>query len=309
MKILAAEDNPVFQSMLRAILTKWGYEVVIAKDGNEALSALEAEDAPRLAILDWMMPGIDGVDVCRRVRSVGREPYIYILLLTARTDSEDLVAGMDSGADDYLTKPFKAPELRARLRAGQRILELQEQLLAAREALRQEATHDSLTGLLNRHAILGVLQIELERASRESQHISVLMADLDHFKQINDSYGHHAGDAVLRQCASRMKDSIRRYDSLGRYGGEEFLMVLPGCDTDGALAQAERMRRSMASLPFCFGDHSAPVTCSIGLACRPPGIRGDTDSLVREADAALYAAKDNGRNRVVATCVEALNRN
>ena len=309
MKILAAEDNPVFQSMLTAILTKWGYEVVIAKDGNEALRALEADDAPRLAILDWMMPGIDGVDVCRRVRLVGREPYIYILLLTARTDSEDLVAGMDSGADDYLTKPFKAPELRARLRAGQRILQLQEQLLAAREALRQEATHDSLTGLLNRHAILGVLQIELERASRESQHISVLMADLDHFKQINDCYGHLAGDAVLRESATRMKDSSRRYDSLGRYGGEEFLMVLPGCTTDGALAQAERMRRSMASSPFCFGDYSAPVTCSIGLACRPPGIRGDTDSMVREADMALYAAKENGRNRVVATCVEALNRN
>jgi diguanylate cyclase (GGDEF)-like protein len=195
------------------------------------------------------------------------------------------------------------------LRAGQRILELQEQLLAAREALRQEATHDSLTGLLNRHAILGVLQIELERASRESQHIAVLMADLDHFKQINDRYGHLAGDAVLRESATRMRESSRRYDSLGRYGGEEFLMVLPGCNAEGALAQAERMRRSMAAAPIGFGDHSAAVTCSIGLACRPPEMRADTDSLVLEADLALYAAKANGRNQVVATCVETLHRN
>jgi len=307
-KILAAEDNPVFQSMLKSILIRWGYQVVVAKDGDEALRALQADDAPRLAILDWMMPGIDGVDVCRRVRAVGREPYIYILLLTARTDSEDLVEGMDSGADDYLTKPFKAPELRARLRAGQRILELQEQLLAAREALRQEATHDSLTGLFNRHAILGVMQLELERASREQRPLSVLMADLDHFKQINDRYGHLAGDAVLREGASRMRLCIRRYDALGRYGGEEFLIVLPGCSVEGALAQAERVRAAMAEMPFQIGEQSIAVTCSIGVACRLPGVPADMDGLIREADLGLYAAKENGRNGVVCTCVEALSR-
>ncbi|HEY1239845.1 MAG TPA: diguanylate cyclase [Bryobacteraceae bacterium] len=306
MKILAAEDNPVFQSMLRAILTKWGYEVIVAKDGDEALRVLEADNAPRLAILDWMMPGIDGVDVCRRVRAVGREPYIYILLLTARTDSEDLVEGIDSGADDYLTKPFHAPELRARLRAGQRILELQEQLLAAREALRQEATHDSLTALLNRHAILGMLQIELERASRERLPISILMADLDNFKHINDSHGHLCGDAVLRESAARMKSSIRRYDSLGRYGGEEFLFVLPGCNAEGGLAQAERLRLSVHGEPFQVAEQSIQVTCSIGVASRSPGMAGTTDELIRDADMALYAAKANGRNRCVGTSVEAL---
>jgi len=307
-KILAAEDNPVFQSMLRAILTKWGYEVIVAKDGNEALRVLEADNAPRLAILDWMMPGIDGVDVCRRVRAVGREPYIYILLLTARTDSEDLVEGIDSGADDYLTKPFNAPELRARLRAGQRILELQEQLLAAREALRQEATHDSLTGLLNRHAILGVLQIELERASRERLPLSILMADLDTFKQINDSHGHLCGDAVLRESAERMKSSIRRYDSLGRYGGEEFLVVLPGCNAEGGLAQAERLRLSMDAAPFRVAELELKVTCSLGVASRPPDLAGTTDALILEADLALYAAKANGRNRCVGTSIETLTR-
>ena len=306
MKILAAEDNPVFQSMLRGILTKWGYDVVIASDGNEALHALEAEDAPRLAILDWMMPGVDGVDVCRRVRAVGREPYIYILLLTARTECQDLVEGIDAGADDYLTKPFNAPELRARLRTGQRILDLQEQLLVAREALRQEATHDGLTGLLNRRAILGLLQIELERAIRESQPVSILMADLDHFKEINDRYGHLAGDAVLREAADRMKASVRRYDSVGRYGGEEFLVVLPGCNGDGALAQAERMRVSLASEPFRVASEHLPVTCSIGLAWRPGTTRCDTDALIREADLGLYGAKEHGRNRIVCTFAETI---
>src|SRR5579871_725939 len=207
MKILAAEDNPIFQTMLRSMLTKWGYEVVIGRDGIEALDILQQENAPRLAILDWMMPGLDGVEVCRRVRAGRSEPYIYILLLTARNDSQDVVEAIDAGADDYLTKPFNTLELRARLRAGRRIIELQEELLVAREALRQQAMHDGLTGLLNRTAILGVLQQELARANRDNQSVSILMVDLDHFKQINDSLGHLAGDAVLEEAAVRMKAS------------------------------------------------------------------------------------------------------
>ena len=306
MRILAAEDNPVFQSMLRSILTKWGYDVVLANDGRGALQALESEEAPRLAILDWMMPGVDGVDVCRRVRSKGREPYIYILLLTARTESEDLVEAIDAGADDYLTKPFNASELRARLRAGERILGLQEQLLAAREALRQEATHDGLTGLLNRRAILGLLQIELTRAVRESLPLSILMVDLDQFKDVNDRFGHLAGDAVLREATERMRTSVRSYDSVGRYGGEEFLVVLPGCNGEGALGQAERLRLSLAERPFLADRHELPITCSIGVAWRPGAARTDADILIREADLGLYGAKANGRNCVVCACVEAV---
>jgi two-component system cell cycle response regulator len=297
-KILAAEDNPVFQSLLRSLLTKWGYEVLMAKDGTEAWQILEAEDGPRLAILDWMMPGMDGIEVCRRVRGAGREPYVYILLLTSRSESEDLVEGMDAGADDYVTKPIKADELQARLRAGKRILKLQEELVGAREALRQEATHDSLTGLLNRHAILGALQVEMERAAREQQPLAVLMADLDHFKQINDHHGHLAGDAVLRESADRMKSSIRCYDSLGRYGGEEFLAVLPGCDRDGARSQAERLRAAVATEPYPVGSETLRVSCSVGLTWLAAGVRGSTDSLIREADLALYSAKESGRNRV-----------
>ena len=297
MRVLAAEDNPVFQSMLRTMLTKWGYDAVIARDGNEALRALEANDAPRLAILDWMMPGLDGLEVCRRVRAANREPYIYILLLTARTDSQDLVDGMDAGADDYLTKPFNAHELRVRLRAGCRILDLQEELLHAREALREQATHDGLTQLLNRSAIIETLRHEIARAERERQPLALLMVDLDRFKLINDTYGHLEGDAVLCEAARRMKAAGRCYDSIGRYGGEEFLIVLPGCDQADACAQAERVRESVAASAFADGGAPLRVTCSIGVSCWHGG---DADSLTRAADEALYHAKSSGRNRVVA---------
>lgn len=296
MRVLAAEDNPVFQSMLKTMLTRWGYQAVMARDGSEAWSILERPDAPRLAVLDWMMPGMDGVEICRQVRAANREPYIYILLLTARTESQDLIEGMDAGADDYLTKPFNAHELRVRIRAGRRILELQEQLLQAREALREQATHDGLTGLLNRTRILEKLDDELARGAREQSPVGVLMIDLDRFKTVNDSQGHLAGDAVLREAAMRLKSASRRYDSVGRYGGEEFLIVLPGCDAAAARAQAERVLYGIAGTPFRADSRPFLMTCSVGLACSPdcaPGL------LLREADDALYQAKALGRNRVV----------
>ena len=299
MKVLAAEDNPVFQSMLANLLTKWGYQAVIARDGKEAWEALQQPDGPQLAILDWMMPGgLNGVDICRGVRASGREPYVYILLLTARANSQDLVEGMEAGADDYLTKPFQAHELRVRLRAGRRILELQQQLVAAREALREQATHDVLTCLLNRAAIFDVLHKELARGSREGRPLSLLMVDLDHFKLINDTYGHAAGDDALREAANRMRETVRSYDSVGRYGGEEFLIVLPGCDRDSALTQAERIRDTLAASPFVTGQRSLAMTCSIGASSRTLPSGADADGMLREADLALYRAKDNGRNRV-----------
>ncbi|HEX3879588.1 MAG TPA: diguanylate cyclase [Bryobacteraceae bacterium] len=297
-RVLAAEDNPVFQSMLRSMLKKWGYDPVIARDGAEAWQILESENAPRLAILDWMMPELDGVEICRRVRAAGREPYIYIVLLTARTESQDLVEGMESGADDYLTKPFVAQELRVRLRAGRRILALQSQLVAAREALRIQATHDGLTNLMNRGAILEAMQATLSRAARERGPVAVLLADIDRFKSINDTLGHQTGDDILRESAARMKSAMRAYDVVGRYGGEEFLVVLPGSDGAGARAQAERVRESFTVSPVTSRGHSLNVTCSFGVSWRAHATPADADALIREADLALYSAKANGRNRV-----------
>jgi diguanylate cyclase (GGDEF)-like protein len=289
MRVLAAEDNPVFQSMLRTMLVKWGYQAVMARDGLEAWKILESQEAPRLAVLDWMMPGLDGVEICRRIRALRREPYIYIVLLTARTESQDLIEGMDAGADDYLTKPFNAHELRVRIRAGRRILDLQ-------DALRQQATHDGLTGLLNRNSILERLDQELARAARAAEPVSLLMVDLDRFKSINDAHGHLAGDAVLRETARLLQAASRTYDAIGRYGGEEFLVVLPGCGTADAERQAERLREAIASGSFPFEGGALQVTASFGLTCT------DTTParhLVRIADEALYEAKAAGRNRVV----------
>jgi diguanylate cyclase (GGDEF)-like protein len=298
MRILAAEDNPVFQAMLRSLLRKWGYDVVIARDGGEAWAALQSADAPRLAILDWMMPVLDGVEVCRRVRGAAKEPYIYILLLTARTLAEDLVEGMEAGADDYLTKPFHAHELRVRLRAGRRIVDLQEELLLAREALRDQATRDGLTGLWNRATVLDLLRQEMSRSAREHSPLAVLMVDLDHFKRVNDTYGHQAGDAVLREAARRMKGVVRNYDSIGRYGGEEFLLILPGSDLSATVAEAERLRLAFASEPFHLAETRMSITCSVGFAWMEEVTPCPVDHLVRDADLALYSAKASGRNCV-----------
>ena len=297
-RVLAAEDNPVFQSMLRSMLTKWGYDPVIARDGAEAWRALDSESAPRLAILDWMMPGLDGVEICRRVRAAAREPYIYILLLTARTESQDLVEGMEAGADDYLTKPFVAQELRVRLRAGRRILDLQSELMAAREALRIQATHDALTGIANRGAVLDAMNAALARAARDNGPVAVLMTDIDRFKSINDTFGHQAGDEILCEAANRMRGAVRAYDTVGRYGGEEFLIVLPGSAADGARSQAERIREAFNSEPFRARNEAFEVTCSFGVAWRDTAGPADAAALIREADLALYMAKANGRNRV-----------
>ena len=298
MKILIAEDDPVSRRLLEAKLVKWGYDVVVTCDGDEAWEALRAEDAPRLAILDWMMPGLDGVEICGRMRKEAREPYIYIILLTALHRDEDLVTGMEAGADDYITKPFKANELRVRLRAGRRIIELQNELIEAREALRERATHDPLTGLWNHEEILRILRRHLSRAKREGGEVSVIMADLDHFKNVNDTHGHMAGDTVLRQTAVRMLSMVRDYDYVGRYGGEEFLIVLPGSDMEGATVLAERLCLSISSQSMDIPEGMIPVTISLGVANNCKEKKSDTDSLVHAADLALYRAKEKGRNRV-----------
>jgi len=300
MKILIAEDDPSFCRLLKEKLTMWGYDVVVAENGKEALEILLSDGSPRLAMLDWMMPGMEGIEVCRKVREKVQEPYTYIILLTAQQRDEDLVAGMEAGADDYITKPFKHNELRLRLRAGRRIIELQSELIEARDRFQEKAAHDSLTGLWNHGEILRILDQELARTRRTGDCLSVIMADIDYFKKINDTYGHLAGDTVLRAAAARMHALMRSYDYVGRYGGEEFLIILPECCIDCAAAFAERLRTAIGDDSVDTSEGLIRLTISMGVASSGIGVdlQPKADILVMSADEALYRAKEKGRNRV-----------
>lgn len=295
MKVLIADDDATPRTLLRKSVVRWGYDVVVASNGAEAWEILAAEDAPPLAILDWMMPHMTGPELCRRIREFRREPYTYILLLTSMDSKDATVAGLEAGADDYIVKPFNEHELQVRLRAGQRIIELQMGLLQAREELRERANKDLLTMLPNRAAIETALESELARCHREHRTVGIILLDIDHFKRINDTYGHFAGDAVLRETAARLRHNMRPYDQVGRYGGEEFLVVLPNCDLEAATHQAERMRQRLHADTMMVDGATLRVSASFGVTVSDGSERSPA-VFVRVADEALYRAKAGGRN-------------
>ncbi|MFQ5427611.1 MAG: diguanylate cyclase [Thermodesulfobacteriota bacterium] len=297
MKILVAEDDSTSRRMLGAVFAKLGYDVISVADGQEAWEELKKDSPPRLAVLDWMMPGLSGLDVCAKVRATGSEEYTYIILLTSNSAQDDILEGMSAGADDYIIKPFNRQELEVRVKAGSRVIKLQSELLLAKEKIRQQARTDSLTGVANRRALFSHLDGELNRAERERKSISIAMLDIDHFKAVNDNYGHQAGDAVLKECVSRISGSIRPYDYVGRYGGEEFLLILPGAEESNAMIVCERIRERIQDEPFIHNNISIQCTVSIGLATWSG--REDVDKLIEASDKALYSAKATGRNRVV----------
>jgi two-component system, cell cycle response regulator len=297
-RVLVAEDDAMFRRILQSWLETWGYRVTLTEDGAQAWKALQQEPHPQLLILDWMMPKTDGVELCRKVREQNRTPYQYILLATAKDGKQDLVKGLEAGADDYLTKPFDKSELRARLKACNRILTLQDSQIQAQEQLLFQATHDLLTGVWSRGAILETLRRELERAARSKSATGLLMLDIDHFKTINDTHGHLIGDGVLKQVTQRIVHAIRGYDSVGRYGGEEFLIVLPGCGRDQIDQGAERVRGAVDDGPLLVDGLTISVTVSIGAAVATGATISDLEILAA-ADAALYRAKRAGRNRTV----------
>jgi diguanylate cyclase (GGDEF)-like protein len=304
-KVLLADDDTASRLTLLRWLQGWGYSVTTAVDGAAALKALADDPEIRLAMLDWIMPKHDGVDVCRVIRSGPAEPYVYVVLLTARDKREDIVAGLEAGADDYLIKPCHPLELEMRLRAGCRVVNLQAELVKAREALRYEAMHDTLTGLLNRGALVAQLDRELARGERTGEPVTIVLGDLDHFKSINDTHGHAVGDIVLRETATRMKAGVRAYDTLGRIGGEEFLLVLPNCGSREGMAVASRLRIRVASAPINAGiEASVAVTVSLGVVGTDQFPGGTKERLLRAADAAMYRAKRAGRNRVLVATAE-----
>ncbi|MCP5005487.1 MAG: diguanylate cyclase [Planctomycetes bacterium] len=299
MKVLIAEDENISRRRLEKFLADLDYEVVSCKDGSEAWEIIQSEDAPHLLVLDWIMPGIHGTEICRRVRDLNKEPYTYILLLTSKDQSEDVVVGMEAGADDYITKPFNKHELKVRLRAGKRIAQLNEELLRMRNILKKQATSDELTGLHNRRYLTEILEREFCLTSRNNTDLACILFDIDFFKKINDTLGHPFGDMVLQGISSCLKRETRKTDILFRHGGEEFIILLPTTGIDGARVTAEKIRAACEALTHSDGRNTAAVTVSLGVASINSNHPSSGNELIEFADKALYQAKAEGRNRVI----------
>jgi len=297
MRALIADSDPERLRQLEAWLTRWAHDVVPAKNGIEAWSRLSAEKDPILAILASRMEGMSGTDVCRKLRLQPDLPSAYVLLIAESRVAEDLLEGLNAGADDFLFAPLVAPEVKARVRTGARIVEVEQALKASQSALRVQSTRDGVTGSWNHAAILDMLQKERERSRRKSGSVGVVLADLDDLGKVNDELGHGVGDEVLREAARRLSSSVRPYDVVGRYGGDEFLIVLPGSDGLGGLTVAERIRESFSRRPILTSAGPVPLTLSLGVAAEGGEETGDSSSLLRAADGALKRAQSGGRNR------------
>jgi two-component system, cell cycle response regulator len=300
-KILIADDDATSRLVLAGVLQKLGHEVIATVDGTGAWEVMRRPDAPALAILDWMMPGLTGVEVCRHVRSLPSDDPPYLILLTSMAEKADIVAGLDAGADDYLAKPFDPGELRARVDVGRRVTELQARLREARDALAHAAAHDPLTGALNRRALSDVLARALSAERRHREGLAIGICDVDEFKKINDGHGHQVGDEVLCGLVRQLESTLRGHDVLSRYGGDEFV-VLAGHVGEAnqasiVLSLYERLRASVADHPILTAAGNLSITVSFGVSVWSDG--DSADDLLGAADAALYEAKRAGRNRVV----------
>jgi len=298
MKILIADDDPISSKILQKNLENWDYETVLARSGPSAWQALQDESL-RLAILDWMMPGMDGVEVCRKIRRRKKYKYTYIILLSAKDRKQDIIAGLSSGADDYMTKPVNFLELKARLKAGRRIIDLEDKLLFIQNQLKDLASRDSLTRIWNRAEITRFLSEELERGRREKKFTSVIMLDVDHFKKINDFYGHSIGDQALLQVVSRLRRKVRRSDKMGRYGGDEIIVILPNCGQAEVKNVGERLRLAVGGRRIRTELDAVPITISAGCATSDLQQATSPEALIKTADKALLKAKEQGRNCVI----------
>jgi len=298
-RILVADDDPVSLRLMEHMLRNSGYKVITVDNGQAAARILSKSDGPRMALIDWMMPGLDGPGVCRAVRGRYDDAYVYMVLLTSKQSSGDVVQGLEAGADDYLTKPCHPAELKARLHTGRRILQLEDKLVEAREKMRFKATHDPLTSLWDRGAILALLQSELSRSRRDHSPVSLMLCDVDHFKNVNDTYGHTVGDEALQEVSKRLQDAVRSHDAVGRYGGEEFLIVMGGTGRDELRERAEQVRSAISCLPFFTSQGAIPVSLSIGIVTIDDCNKSlPVEHFLKEADDALYQAKADGRDRV-----------
>ena len=300
-EVLLADDDTVTTLVIRRLLQKAGYRVTSVVNGQQALEILSARHVP-FVLTDWEMPEIDGPALCRHIRGLSHGGYVYTVLLTARTSRDHILAGLESGADDYLTKPVDEAELLARLKTGQRILDLERRLRAANEQALLISVTDALTEVYNRRHFMAEMPKELERAHRFDTATSLVLLDVDHFKRINDELGHQMGDDVLKVVASTLKAAVRpNIDWIARVGGEEFVVVLPGTDHNGALVVAERLRQSLAAQAISTPKGPLHATASFGVATAHstwPAEMTTTEQLLAQSDMRMYASKRSGRNRV-----------
>ena len=295
-KVLIAEDNKVSAKILQKNIKDWGYEVVLAQDGKKAWLALQDEEI-RLAVLDWMMPEFNGIQLCQKIRETDHQgenqEYTYIILLTAKGEQKDLIKGFSAGADDYITKPFNHLELKARLKTGKRIIDLQRQL-------QEQASRDGLTGLWNRKRMFRILDKEINRAHRDNLPLAIIMIDIDNFKAINDTHGHHVGDLVLQEIATVLKNNVRNYDEICRYGGDELLIILPNCNIIKTETIAERLRKCVLKHKITTDAVSLSITLSMGgTSTENHSSDVTSEALIMASDEALLMAKTKGRNCVV----------
>ncbi len=298
-RILLVDDEPTQRLIMARLLKRAGYDVDTASNGREALGKIEAGDF-QLMITDWEMPEMDGIALCSELRSSQTKGYIYTILLTARDAIEHVVTGLQAGADDYLTKPVIEPELIARLNTGKRIVTLERSLRNANEENRRLSITDPLTGAYNRRYLMEQLPREIERDARYGRQLSVIMCDVDHFKKINDTYGHLVGDEVLKWFVEQLRRGVRSSDWVARYGGEEFVMVLPETCVANAATAAEHLCEQIGKTPFESSGIRLNVTASFGVSgwSSQVPIGATLDALIAKCDTGVYASKDAGRNRV-----------
>ncbi len=302
MKVLIAEDENVSRMVLAKALANHEYEVLQARDGQEAWDVFQSErEDIYIAVLDWQMPGMDGIELCQRIKGASLSHYVYVIFLTGKRDIENIVKGLETGADDYLTKPFDRRELLSRIKVGLRLIGFEKALREANQKLHTLAITDGLTGIFNRRAVLESLRSEISRAVRENSSFCLIMLDIDHFKKINDTYGHSAGDKVLVEIVNRMKSALRPYDVIGRYGGEEFVVGISKTDSKINRVIAERLCTCICERPFQIEDRKIDVSVSLGVVGFMPSRDNDINDLleakIKAADIALYKAKEAGRNR------------
>jgi len=297
LKILVADDSPVYRKLMEQTLPRDQYSILFAETGKSAIE-LFRQHRPALVITDWVMPDVTGVEVCRQIRLGAQDSYIYIIIVTSVSEKENLVESLEAGADDYLTKPFHPKELLARVGVGRRLVDLHQQIESQNRLLKELALTDSLTGLPNRRAVEDWAKGQLSAAVRHGYSFWVVIADLDNFKVVNDTYGHDAGDTVLKEFAAILKKRVRTSDICGRTGGEEFVMIFTHADECNVGIIVARILRQLREHEFSFGSKPVQVTASFGIA----GFQGkgvpDFAKLMSQADAALYAAKRGGRNRI-----------